>query len=301
MVPLIIDTDMGTDCGDAGALRVAHSLMDQGDCNILATTCPATYDFSPGCIDAINKFHGRGYIPVGQNKGAAVAPGPDPTVYNQYVATNFSNRYPTAGTAPDAVTVLRRALVGAADNSVIFCALGQLANLQHLMVSAGDSISTLTGLNLMLKKLKAVYVMAGDFPNGNEYNIYTDWTTAQYFFANFNGPVFVTGFTDGLNIKTGQAIVTLAPTTDPVYWCYKKFKDAGNALPRESWDALTLYAAVRNDFPFYPSTGRRLTVYSDGTNSWQLDATSQQTAIRLAGYYTEMASVIDYLILKPNY
>jgi hypothetical protein len=36
-VKVIFDTDTETDCDDAGAMAVLHSLADRGECEILAT------------------------------------------------------------------------------------------------------------------------------------------------------------------------------------------------------------------------------------------------------------------------
>jgi len=36
-VDVIFDTDMMTDCDDAGALAVLHALADRGECRIVAT------------------------------------------------------------------------------------------------------------------------------------------------------------------------------------------------------------------------------------------------------------------------
>lgn len=38
MVKIIIDTDIGSDCDDAGALALAHNLANEGKCQILAVT-----------------------------------------------------------------------------------------------------------------------------------------------------------------------------------------------------------------------------------------------------------------------
>ena len=65
MLKIIIDTDIGCDCDDAGALAVAHCLEKNGYCNLISMThCTSRVD---GCcaIDIINRYYGREDIPVG--------------------------------------------------------------------------------------------------------------------------------------------------------------------------------------------------------------------------------------------
>lgn len=65
---VILDTDMGGDCDDAGALAVLHVLADRGEARILAVTSCTSAEATPGCIDAINTYYGRPEIPVGALK-----------------------------------------------------------------------------------------------------------------------------------------------------------------------------------------------------------------------------------------
>jgi len=67
-VRLILDTDIGCDCDDAGAMAVMNALADFGECEILAVTHCTSREDGAGCIDAINTYYGRGNIPVGTLK-----------------------------------------------------------------------------------------------------------------------------------------------------------------------------------------------------------------------------------------
>src|SRR5688500_19154667 len=72
-VRLILDSDMDSDCDDAGALAVLHALADRGEAEILATVVSSKNPWSAPCVDAINTYYGRGDLPVGAPKGAGAA------------------------------------------------------------------------------------------------------------------------------------------------------------------------------------------------------------------------------------
>jgi hypothetical protein len=65
-VPIILDTDMDTDCDDAGALAVLHALADRGECEILGTMVSARHPGSAPTVAAINAYYGRPHLPVGR-------------------------------------------------------------------------------------------------------------------------------------------------------------------------------------------------------------------------------------------
>ena len=54
---IILDTDMGPDCDDAGALAVLHALADRGKASILGVMYCTSIPTGPACIDAINRFY----------------------------------------------------------------------------------------------------------------------------------------------------------------------------------------------------------------------------------------------------
>ena len=64
-VKIILDTDMGPDCDDAGALALLHKLEKLGEAEILAVMHCTSSIWGPGCIDAINTYYKRPDIPIG--------------------------------------------------------------------------------------------------------------------------------------------------------------------------------------------------------------------------------------------
>src|SRR5436190_19087187 len=86
---IIFDTDMETDCDDAGALAVLHSLADNGECEILATVVSVRDPNSAATVDAINTYRGRATLPLGMVKGAGVL---EKSSYAKRIAAEFPNR-----------------------------------------------------------------------------------------------------------------------------------------------------------------------------------------------------------------
>ena len=68
-VPLIIDTDMGFDVDDVGAVCMANELMLLGEANILAIVHDTGYKIGIGGVSAINHYYGHDSIPLGAYKG----------------------------------------------------------------------------------------------------------------------------------------------------------------------------------------------------------------------------------------
>ena len=68
-VPLIIDTDMGFDVDDVGAVCMANELMILGEADILAIVHDTGYKKGIGGVSAINHYYGHDSIPLGAYKG----------------------------------------------------------------------------------------------------------------------------------------------------------------------------------------------------------------------------------------
>ena len=59
-VPIILDTDIGTDVDDAGALAMLHALAGRGEARILAVMSSNRNPWSGAAIDVISTCHRRG-------------------------------------------------------------------------------------------------------------------------------------------------------------------------------------------------------------------------------------------------
>jgi hypothetical protein len=207
-VPLIFDTDIGNDCDDVMAMGVIHALQSRGHCRLIAVTITKDHEQCAPFTDAVNTFYGRGDIAIGVCRSGIT---PQQSRFTGLVADqdNGMDRYPhdlrSGKDAPDAVTVLRKALAAEADGSVVIAQVGFSTNLANLLKSPADDISPLNGHELAMKKVKLLSVMAGAFApiNGKEhleYNVVKDIKSAQILAAEWPTRIVYSGFEIGLAI-----------------------------------------------------------------------------------------------------
>lgn len=210
--PVIFDTDMGNDVDDVIALAVLHALQTRGECRLAAVTITKDNRWAPVFVSLLNTFYGRPEIPIGIVKGGVT---PEDGNYNRQVAQLtakngkplFPRRLSETSTVPDAVQVLRRALAAEADGSVLIVQVGFSTNLARLLDSPPDSISPLSGRDLVARKVRLLSVMGGHFTDQafTEYNIKMDVPSAQKLFAGWPGPIVAGGYEIGISIQYDPA------------------------------------------------------------------------------------------------
>jgi len=267
-VPVIFDTDMDTDCDDAGAMAVLHALADQGEADILATLVSSHYRFSVPCVAAINAYYGRPDLPVGCPKGAGADTNRG-SAYARQIAEAFPGKYRSNEDAPNAATIYRQLLAAAKDNSVIIVTVGYVTNLRDLLATGPDSHSPLSGPELVRRKVKRWVCMGGRYPNHLDPTVYgnfkPDPASVVEAAARWPGEVVFTGL--GENILTGHTL-RQTPEQNPVrrvYELYLKDKPA-----RPSWDPIAVLYAVRPEEPFWrvQESGYNH-IFPNGTNEWR--------------------------------
>src|SRR3954469_17961958 len=69
---IILDTDIGPDYDDVGAMAVLHALADKGECRILATIASNQYSNIAPVLSVLNTYFKRPGIPIGVVRGKAV-------------------------------------------------------------------------------------------------------------------------------------------------------------------------------------------------------------------------------------
>ena len=65
---LFIDTDMGGDCDDVGAIALANILKNENLIEIAGITHTTSLPWGPACIDIVNRYYGNPNILVGATK-----------------------------------------------------------------------------------------------------------------------------------------------------------------------------------------------------------------------------------------
>jgi inosine-uridine nucleoside N-ribohydrolase len=156
---LILDTDLGGDIDDLGALALLHTLADHQQCEIAAVMSVTPQRPAVAAIAATNAYFGRAQIPIGL---------PRWTLEDQHTYADAVERaYPDAFHAAeklDAVDLYRRILADAQPASVAIATIGQLFHLDHLLQSGADERSPLSGVELVATKVSRLVCMGGQHP-----------------------------------------------------------------------------------------------------------------------------------------
>lgn len=243
-IPLIIDTDLGSDSDDVGALMVAHRLQQKGQCKLLAITSSTSRRDSVAAIDIVNRFYGT-ELPTGNVKNKIMCEESVHGKYSRAMAFAYGSRY-LQEEPEDAVRVMRR-ILAQTEERVRLVAIGPLVNVAQLLKSEADEFSALTGTQLVREKVLDLYAMAGNFHgiiNFYDYefeaenNVALSVEDSIYVAEHFPRPIVYSPFELGAQILTGERLLT--GKDNPMKMAYYVFQPA----PRESWDPLTVYMAV---------------------------------------------------------
>jgi hypothetical protein len=274
-VKIIFDTDIGNDVDDVLALSVIHALQTRGDCELLGVTITKPDELAGPFVDAMNTFYGRPNIPVGFTRAGLTNV---PSRFLSLVDVKDSDhlRYPhslkRSSDAPPATQLLRTLLSRQPDDSVVIIQTGFFSNLAALLDTPGDSISPLTGRELVKQKVRFLSIMAGAFQTiaGNnhycEYNVINDIPAAQKLASEWPSPIVWSGFEIGFavpypatSIERDFAYVPHHPTAE-AYYLY-------NPPPhnRPTWDLTSVLYAVLSDRGYFDfSPPGRVVVEKDG-------------------------------------
>ena len=315
-VRVILDTDLGIDVDDAGALAVLHALADKGEARILATVANVNDPYAPGALDAINTYYGRPDIPVGRNarKQYSVATPwwrDHAPRFIRNLALEFPNDTSTSN-LKSAVSVYRKALAAQPDGSVTIISVGFMQNLADLMASGSDSTSSLSGTALIKRKVKHLVVMGGTYPQSDRdlylkggrdispapaIRVLEDWPTTI---------VFTAGNVCG-DIITGQTLARKTPRSNPVRAAYTLFNDREGA-GRDSWDLCSVLYAVRGlshpgDGTYFakPELSKHLTLDMNEHSEWRSPRDPRhERLVRVMSASTLAAKLEALLVTAPR-
>jgi hypothetical protein len=294
-VPVILDTDMGSDVDDVGSVAVLHALANRGEAKILAMGVSIKNAWTPLCLDALNTYFKRPEIPLGVVKGPAFK---DMSVYAHKISLEFPHALKRAEDAPDAAALYRQVLAQQPAQSVVIVSIGPLTNLRNLLKSGPDKQSPLGGRDLVKQKVRAWVCMGGHFPKGKEFNLECDGPASAYAVRHWPTPAVFSGNEIGEEILTGPGLKQ-APVTSPVRRCYQLYNGLTN---RPSYDQTAVLYAVRGldgglaDF-WAVKSGGRLVVNNDGSDAWEQSADRDQSYLVKKAPPEKIAAVIQALML----
>ncbi|MCF8346451.1 MAG: nucleoside hydrolase [Bacteroidales bacterium] len=211
---IIFDTDIGNDIDDVLALDMLYKYLDQGKINLLGIV--SSKDDHPYCaefLDILNTWYGYPDIPVGVLYNGVSREDSiyrDHTKYSKHVIElevdgkpMFERTFEDYDNTPYSVDVMRKLLAQAPDTSVVIITVGFSTNISRLLNSEPDEYSSLSGKDLITKKVKYLSMMGGHYKKSEglkEFNIYMDEASARNVFSNWPTDILASGFHVGLSI-----------------------------------------------------------------------------------------------------
>jgi len=308
-VNLIIDTDMSTDVDDVGAVCIANAMMNRGEANLLAVVHNTGIDHGVGAISTLLTYYQRPNVVIGAYMGDFDYDQPGP--YVEDLANNFPNAVKNRSQVPDAVTVYRTVLSAQADNSVVVSSIGFTTNLEPLLKSPPDAISSLSGVDLVRKKVRMLAWMGGKYPSSNgsspEWNFGHNGigNSTKYVYDNWPAevPIAFSGFELGVDVLSGGVMTKALPDNNPCRKAYIDFVGPNNN--RSSWDLITTMYGVRGNLGNWSTSVAGVNhVLPDGNNYWttsklQTNQPTKQWYLVKTVAPTVIADMLDALLLLP--
>ena len=276
-ISVIFSTDMGNDIDDALALDMLYEYIKEGKVNLLAIVSTKDNKYSAEFIDLMDTWAGYKHIPIG-----VIHDGPlcnDAKNYAKCIVDSTINGHPLFSRSisnyksfPDAVTLYRKILSKQKDHSVVIISTGFSTDLARLLKTKPDKYSTLSGRQLIAKKVRLLSVMGGSFGEKKikEYNIAKDITSAKILFSLWPTRIVDDPFEIGIQITYPASSIENDfkwATKNPIVDAYKCY------LPmpynRPTWDlCAVLYAIEPNNNYFSISDAGKIKVDNKGYTSF---------------------------------
>lgn len=303
-VRLILDTDLGPDYDDVGAMALMHALADSGQVKILGVLSSNHDEQVIPCIEVLNTYFRRPDIPVGAPKSAGgVSMGDGHKVHwTELLPAKYPHKTAKTSDAPDAVKVYREILSKQPDHSVVICTIGFFTNLRDLLLSKADEYSPLSGKALVAKKVNHVVSMAAAFPKGREFNVYCDARASKMVFDQWPTEIIFSGFEIGDKILIGKRLVKMDIQNNPVKDVYETCFAEGDPNGRQSWDLTAVLVAIKGYSPYYKiERGTVNVVGDDGSNEWTPNTKGKHFRLIEKVPHQIMAEIIEnYIMHQPK-
>jgi inosine-uridine nucleoside N-ribohydrolase len=297
-VAIILDTDIGPDYDDVGAIAVLHALADKGEATPLAIMASNRDQWVAPSIDILDTWFGRPGLPIGAPKGMGA---PNLGAFQKWpemLAKKYAHRVLATDEVPDAVPLYREILAAAPDTSVTIVTVGFLTNLANVLDSKADQYSNLSGKDLIRQKVRLLVSMAGGFPTGREFNICMDSVAAEKVFMHWPTEVVYSGFEIGVRIITGSRLVRndqlQSPVKDVFALCMAFSQSDRNG--RMSWDETAVLAAIKGAAPYFGLTRGQIVLHG-GNNAWRDDPEGRQAYLTMAMPAEKVGETIEALMM----
>ncbi|HEY4325351.1 MAG TPA: nucleoside hydrolase [Mucilaginibacter sp.] len=300
-VNIIFDSDMGPDYDDVGAITILHAFADKGEARILATIASTKYDGVAGVLSVFNTYFNRPGVPIGVPKANALELR-DWQHWTDTVLAKYPHKIKTNSEAWDAVELYRKILASQPDHSVTIVTIGFLTNLSNLLNTNADQYSSLSGKELIQKKVKLLVCMAGKYPSGFEFNVMKDAPASKNVYENWNTPIILSGFEIGEKIKAGLPLINNdaiknSPVKDVFRISIPQAKE--DSIGRKSWDETAVLVAIKGYDQWYTLHSGRMVVAADGSDTWDDNGKGQAYLVEKVDYKVVQDLINSLIMHQP--
>ena len=319
-IPVIIEIDMGNDIDDALALALAHKAVDDGKIDLLMVSNHKKSLTSPEFIDIVNLWYGHPETVVANSRMPV-----ENNTYIDYTAgvvhlcdsLEIYDRPDRKSDYIDPVLAYRKILSESKDNSVVIVSLGFATTLVELLDSKSDQYSSLSGRDLVAKKVKYLSLMAGSYGikdtimvNGVretlfdktkkrcEFNVDNDIPSMKKLMEEWPVAIYQNPFEIGKMVMYPASAAS--ERQGPVFDAYKLYKKM--PYDRPTWDILAVAYVLEPDM-FNKSEAGTIVVDENGFNHFYPSAqyecrkVSENNAHYVLTLSQEQADVLrDYII-----
>lgn len=314
MKNIIFDTDIGVDCDDACALALLLNYAKENKCIVDTITTSTTRVGAVSTVRAIADYYDHQNYVVGKMSLPAI----EADSMNSYAKAVYDCFLKSDEPDDDAVSIIRAKLARSNDNEITLICVGPLSNIGRLLKSKPDKYSPLNGQELVDKKVKEAYLMAGIFKEQTgfeniisgahspyEWNVCQDIENAIITVESLKCPIYFLPGEVGLQVECGLS--TKNDKSSPVWKSVvsygksigvvdKNLKDEDVIYQRFSWDPLTvMYAIEGNNKYLEVSKCGKATINKDGSSSFVYDDSSNHYVIRLKHDANVKEELSDYL------
>ena len=293
-IKLIYDGDIGPDPCDFSTISMLHEYHNKGFIELLGvvgeTPDPylastfsiynqiygndipiAAYDPESSDVDFGEEVIRKYYEAVERGRHATI----NKTVYEKYGNEETLRSDDVMGT----VTLYRKLLSEAEDDSIVIYTAGQLYNFPPLLASGADQYSSLSGEELLKSKLKEFVLMGGYFPESRVNPWYTqncdgaEWNwwafgsknttrTTISALVKMGKPITYIGAEVGFQVRVGLEMARRLGREHPTT---EAFQMSNNP----AYDEIALFVAVEGGIgEFFDTVQGRVQIDEHGANTW---------------------------------
>ena len=269
-IPVIFDTDIAPDYDDVGALAMLHAFQNKGDAKILAVISCNAFETTVPTISVINTYFNHPEIPIGVVKRAL--PNKDcRQQWAQAIIAKYPHQMKSNSEAMEAVSLYRKILATQPDASVTIISVGFFTNLANLLGSTKDEYSSLSGQELIAKKVKQLVSMGAGLEkegtSSHEFNVYVDAIAARKVLTEWPTPILLSGAEIGKKIITGSNLIANDKIQNsPVKDAYSGALAFDKTPGRNSWDQTAVLVAIKGYSPYFDVRKLNFEIKDDGTN-----------------------------------